>query len=80
MKPPTIKIPEPRGQRTALERTPRKNGKSARARESIEGQDAMYSVSRGLPSILDLAGDLIGKRKGPGDLATNPKYLKSFGK
>ena len=80
MKPLTIKISEPRGQRTALEGTPRKSGKNALAREAIEGQVAMPSVSRGLPSILDLAGDLIGKRKGPGDLATNPRYLKSFGK
>lgn len=80
MKRPIIMIPEPLDQRTALERTPRNNGKGALVREAIEGQVAVPSVSRGLQSFLGPAGDLIGKRKGPGDLSTNPKYLKSFGK
>ena len=33
------------------------------------------------PSAHDLVKDLIGKNKGgPGDLATNPKYLEGFGR
>jgi metal-responsive CopG/Arc/MetJ family transcriptional regulator len=30
-------------------------------------------------SALELAGDLVGCAKGPGDLSTNPKYLEGFG-
>jgi hypothetical protein len=33
------------------------------------------------PNAYDLVKDLIGKYKdGPGDLSTNPKYLKDFGR
>jgi hypothetical protein len=31
-------------------------------------------------SFLEAAGDLIGCVDGPGDLATNPKYMEGFGK
>jgi Ribbon-helix-helix protein, copG family len=31
-------------------------------------------------SCLDLAGDLVGCVEGPPDLATNPKYMRGFGK
>jgi hypothetical protein len=31
-------------------------------------------------SCLDLAGDLVGCLDGPPDLATNPKYMRGFGK
>jgi metal-responsive CopG/Arc/MetJ family transcriptional regulator len=31
------------------------------------------------PSALDLAGDIVGSCKGPGDLSTNPKYMEGFG-
>ena len=30
-------------------------------------------------SALDLAGDIVGSCKGPGDLSTNPKYMEGFG-
>lgn len=30
-------------------------------------------------SALELAGDLVGCAKGPGDLSTNPKYMEGFG-
>lgn len=30
-------------------------------------------------SVLEAAGDLIGAVEGPGDLSTNPKYMKGFG-
>ena len=29
---------------------------------------------------LELAGNLIGRVAGPGDLSTNPKYFEGFGK
>jgi hypothetical protein len=31
-------------------------------------------------SCLDLAGDLVGSLEGPVDLATNPKYMRGFGR
>ena len=30
-------------------------------------------------SALELAGDIVGCGKGPGDLSTNPKYMEGFG-
>jgi metal-responsive CopG/Arc/MetJ family transcriptional regulator len=30
-------------------------------------------------SALELAGDLVGRGKGPGDLSTNSKYMDGFG-
>lgn len=30
-------------------------------------------------SVLDLAGDLVGCVEGPGDLSTNPKYMRGYG-
>jgi len=31
-------------------------------------------------SLLELNRDLYGSGRGPGDVSTNPKYLKGFGK
>jgi hypothetical protein len=31
------------------------------------------------PTVMDLAGDLIGCVEGPGDLSTNPQYMEGFG-
>jgi hypothetical protein len=32
------------------------------------------------PTFAELAGDLIGSLEGPGDLSTNPKYMRDYGK
>ena len=40
---------------------------------NVEGR-----VSAG--SVLDLAQDLVGCVRGPGDLSTNPRYMRDFGK
>lgn len=80
MKTLSLKIPETLDQRIALEAARRKIGKSTLVREAIERHLAAPSASREPRSFLDLAGDLIGKRKGLGDLSTNPKYLKNFGR
>lgn len=37
------------------------------------------STSR-VPSVLDLARNMVGKYSGPGDVSTNPKYMEGFGK
>ena len=36
--------------------------------------------NHGEMSCADLAGDVVGSIKGPTDLATNPKYLRGYGK
>ena len=39
------------------------------------------TADKGFVSAADLAGDLIGSVDGgPGDLATNPRYMDDFGK
>ena len=63
----------------ALEAMARFEGstKSALIREALS---KMTAAKRKRPSILDLAGDLVGSLEGPGDLSTNPKYLDDFGR
>ena len=80
MKTLSLKIPETRDQRIALEVARRKISKSALVREAIEPHLAMPSGLRKPQGFLDLAGDLVGRKKGPGDLSTNAKYLNDFGK
>jgi hypothetical protein len=80
MKTLSLKIPETLDQRLAFEVTRRKIGKSALVREAIERHLGAQSPARKPQSFVDLAGDLIGRRKGPADLSTNVKYLKNFGK
>lgn len=52
----------------------RKSSRSAVVREAIE---ALTRGENG--SVTELAGDLVGRFHGPGDLATNPKYMDDFG-
>jgi hypothetical protein len=80
MKSLSLKIPDTLDQRIALEVARRRIGKSALIREAIEEHLAKPSTPGKRQSFLDLAGDLIGRRRGPGDLSSNPKYMKNFGK
>ena len=53
----------------------RKSSRSAVVREAIE------AMTRGEKrSVTELAGDLVGRFHGPGDLSSNPKYMDDFGK
>ncbi len=64
-----------------LERTARQRGqsKSAVIRAALEQYlNGERPEARPL-SALDLAGDLVGCVKGPGDLSTNPKYMEGYG-
>ncbi len=64
-----------------LEHTARQRGqsKSALIRSALEQYlNGDGAGSRPL-SVLDVLGDLVGCAKGPGDLATNPKYMEGFG-
>ena len=53
----------------------RRSSRSAVVREALE---ALAIDRRG--SVTALAGHLVGSAEGPGDLSTNPKYMKNFGK
>ena len=80
MKTLSLKIPEKLDQRIAHEVARRKIAKSALVREAIEKHLLDGSASGKEARFLSLAGDLVGRRCGPGDLSTNPKYMTSFGK
>lgn len=80
MKTLSLKIPEKLDQRLAHEVARRHIPKSVLVREALEQHLAGGAAEGKQPGFLDLAGDLLGRRSGPGDLSTNPKYLKSFGK
>ncbi len=80
MKTLSLKIPEKLDQRIAHEVARRKIAKSTLVREAIEKHLASPATPGKQASFLDLAGDLIGRRKGPSDLSTNPKHMAGFGR
>jgi Arc/MetJ-type ribon-helix-helix transcriptional regulator len=79
MKTVSLKLPE--GLHRDLERTARERGqsKSDVVRAALERFLDGGRAGRGPRSALALAGDLVGCIEGPGDLATNPKYLEGLG-
>jgi Arc/MetJ-type ribon-helix-helix transcriptional regulator len=52
----------------------RRSSRSAVVREAVEALAKEDQLS-----VTALAGDLVGSLSGPGDLSTNPKYMKGFG-
>ena len=80
MKTLSLKIPEQLERRIAHEVARRRMPKSALIREALEKHLGGISRKGGPPGFIDLAGDLIGRYSGPGDVSTNPKYMKDFGK
>lgn len=80
MKTLSLKIPEQLERRIEHEVARRRIAKSVLVREALEKHLAGASAKGKKASFLDLAGDLIGKYSGPGDLSTNTKYMKDFGK
>ena len=66
---------------TKLEQVSKQRGarKSDVIREALESYFADSKNGAGV-SCLDLAGDLVGCLDGPADLATNPKYMRGFGR
>ncbi len=79
MKNVSLKLPDDLNAR--LERLAKRRGaaKSDIIREALESYLADGKHGRRL-SIADLAADLVGSIEGPPDLATNPKYMRGFGK
>ncbi len=78
MKSISLKVPD--GLNSKLERMAKVHNrtKSDIIREAIESMLDGTRPSKPL-SVLELAGDLVGCCKGPGDLSTNPKYMEGFG-
>lgn len=74
----TFKLPASLSERLSQIAAARGISRSALLREAVE---RLATPVRGKArSAGDLAGDLAGCLKGPGDLSTNPKYMKDFGR
>jgi metal-responsive CopG/Arc/MetJ family transcriptional regulator len=73
----TLSLKLPAGLSVKLDRTAKNSGlsKSEVVRAALE----QFLQKEHPLSALELAGDLVGRVKGPGDLSTNPKYIKGFG-
>jgi Arc/MetJ-type ribon-helix-helix transcriptional regulator len=79
MKTISLKLPDSLHAKLVRLAKNRKRTKSDVVREALEQMLNGTSRARSI-SALDLAGDLVGSCKGPGDLSTNPKYLERFGR
>ena len=80
MKSVSLKLPDYLNAK--LERLARERGaaKSDVIRDALESYLADGKNGSKRISIADLAADLVGSIEGPPDLATNPKYMRGFGK
>jgi metal-responsive CopG/Arc/MetJ family transcriptional regulator len=79
MKNVSLKLPDDLNAR--LERASKQWGatKSDIVRDALEMYLSNGATGRQL-SIAELAADLVGSIEGPADLATNPKYMRGYGK
>jgi Arc/MetJ-type ribon-helix-helix transcriptional regulator len=79
MKTISLKLPDPLHAKVERLAKSRKQTKSDVVREALE---QMLNGARAAKPIsaLDLAGDLAGCLKGPGDLSTNPKHMEGYGR
>ena len=72
----SFKLPPVLRRRLADEARRRRVSQSAVIRESLESTLLEQPRARGELSCADLAGDLIGSLRGPGDASTNKRYLE----
>ena len=79
MKNISLKLPDDLHAKLARVSKDRGAAKSEIVREALEAYFVNPKNGASL-SCLDLAGDLAGCVEGPPDLATNPKYMRGFGK
>ncbi len=76
----SLKLPDRLLERLEAESRARGTTKSSLVRECLE-KALDTGAAGGKATCYDLARDLAGSMKGlPRDLATNPKYMKGFGK
>ena len=71
----TVKLPAPLAARVASLAKRRKTSRSDVVRDAVES----YASTRAR-SVLDPVRHLIGVGSGPGDLSTNPRHLRGYGK
>jgi len=76
MKMLSLKLPP--GLSVKLERAAQQRGESKS--ELVRAALEQYLKAERPISALELAGDLVGRGEGPGDLSTNPKHMEGFGK
>ena len=79
MKNISLKLPDDLHARLVRASGQRGAAKSDVVRDALEAYLNGTANGNGI-SCLDLAGDLAGCVEGPTDLATNPKYMRGFGK
>jgi metal-responsive CopG/Arc/MetJ family transcriptional regulator len=73
----TISLKLPPSLSVKLERAAKERGQTKS--EVVRLALAHFLKNERPMSALELAGDLVGCGRGPGDLSTNPKYLEGFG-
>lgn len=71
----SFKLPPALRRRLVEEARRRRVSQSTVIRETLESALVERPRARGELSCADLAGDLIGSFRGPGDLSTNRRYL-----
>ncbi len=74
----TVKLPEELSQSLQCAANRARCNKSDLVREALQ-QYLKQGSTGDKSSALELAGDLVGKGKGPGDLSTNKHYLDGLG-
>jgi Arc/MetJ-type ribon-helix-helix transcriptional regulator len=79
MKTISLKLPESLDAKLNRVAKQRDQTKSDVVREALEQFLNGERRSR-IVTVAELAGDLLGSAEGPGDLATNPKYMEGYGK
>jgi metal-responsive CopG/Arc/MetJ family transcriptional regulator len=73
----TVSLKLPPALSIRLDRAAKKRGQTKS--EVIRAALEQFLNGERPTSALELAGDLVGCAKGPGDLSTNPKYMEGFG-
>ena len=78
----TISLKLPDALHEQLERLAKQRGesKSGLVRTALRQFFSDGNRTGNPASALDLAGDLVGSCRGPGDLSTNKKYMEGFGR
>jgi predicted transcriptional regulator len=79
MKNVSLKLPDHLNARLERLAKQRRAAKSDIIREALESY-LVDGKNGSQLSIAELAADLVGSIEGPPDLATNPKYMRGFGK
>lgn len=78
MKTVSLKLPDQLDAKLAIAAKRGRTTKSAVARKALDAYlNGMKPAKKG--SFLELAGDLVGRLEGPGDLSYNPEHMRDFG-